>query len=425
MTNQSLEIPLLRTRLSVQMFLQYAIWGIWLPVLGNHLSSIGIDPVGIGMVYGTGPLALMIAPLIAGQIADRYFSTERYLSVSFFLSGVLFYLIADAKDLNTIFGLSLASMIFFGPTLGLANSLCFHHLKSGEKDFPLVRVWGTLGWIAAGWILYAWMKMDEAHHPVGHCFYIASILSVVNGFYVLTLPHTPPKGDSKDKFPLGQVVGMLKDPSFLVFILLAFMVLIFATFYYNSAGLFLEKGVGIEQKNISRVMGIGQVMEILTMFLLSFSLRKLGTKATIAIGIIAWGLRFGIFAIGSPKELVVAAQALHGVCFAFAIAAAMIYVDKISAADIKGSMQSFLAFVTYGVGMFLGSLLAAKVMDIYTTPGAKFMKFKITPDVTSWSGYWMVPTVGCAVALILFLAVFRAKETRAEEHLSAGQPAVL
>src|SRR5258708_5017756 len=166
MEHASAGIPLLRTRLSAQMFLQFAAWGVWLPVLGNHLVGIGIAPEKVGLVYATGPLALMIAPLIAGQIADRWFPTQRFLSLCYLAAALLFALLARATDVDAIWWLALAAMLCFGPTLGLANALCFHHLKDGERDFPLVRVWGTFGWIAAGWALYAWMDLDH-RRPVG------------------------------------------------------------------------------------------------------------------------------------------------------------------------------------------------------------------------------------------------------------------
>jgi nucleoside transporter len=391
-------IPLLRTRLSVQMFLQFATWGVWVPVLGNHLAGIGIAPEKIGLVYATGPLALMIAPLIAGQIADRWFATQRFLALCYLVSAVLFWLLATATDIDVILQLALASMLFFGPTLGLANALCFRHLADGERDFPLVRVWGTIGWIAAGWALYAWMGLDQ-RHGFGDSFYLAAVFAALNGFYALTLPHTPPKGGADAPLPLGKVLGMLKDPSFAVFVAAAFATLVFASFYYNCVGLFFEKGLGVEGKYVSLLQGIGQVTEIGTMFLLPLALRRLGFKTTIAMGIAAWGLRFACFALGTPKELMIAAQALHGVCIAFTIATAMIYADRICAPEIRGTVQSFLAFVTYGVGMELGALLAARVSGACTGPAGTL----------DWHALWLVPAVGCAGVLALFLIGFKAR----------------
>lgn len=389
----------LRVRLSIQMFLQFATWGAWLPVLGNHMAEMKATGDQIGYVYFTGPLALMIAPLLAGQIADRFFATQYYLSFSYLGTAACLYGISQSQDYNTVWWLALAGMIFFGPTLGLANSLSFSHMKDGSRDFPIVRMFGTIGWIAAGWVLGYAMTLTGKSYVVA--FQIGALFSFINAIFVLTLPHTPPKRDAGESFAAGKVLKMLGDPSFIVFTFLAFVILIFATFYYNFGGLFMEKGMAVQKENVSRVMSIGQIMEILTMLVLGPALARFGFKTVIAIGIVAWGARFGIFALGTPKELVIAAQGLHGVCFAFSLAAAMIYVDKISPPDIKGSMQSFLSFVTYGLGMAVGSVVAGKVLGHYTVN-----------DVTNWHGLWMIPTLGCAVVLVLFLAIFRSRVPR-------------
>ncbi|MCZ7647603.1 MAG: MFS transporter [Planctomycetota bacterium] len=387
-------IPWLRTRLSAQMFLQFAIWGAWAPVLANHLNHLKFTGEQIGFVYLTGALGTAISPLIAGQIADRWFSTERFLGVSYLMTGAMLYLMADATAYADVWWLALAGMLFFGPTLGLANALSFHHLENAERDFPRVRLFGTIGWIAANWILSWWLEGAD-DRPWADCLRLGAIFAALNGLYCFSLPHTPPRGEAQERFAVGKVLKMLADPSFSVFSAVAFLLLVFATFYYTFAGLFFEVGLKLTKEQVPRVASIGQTMEIVMMWILPFFLLRLGFKTTIAIGIAAWGLRFGIFALGEPTALVIVSQGLHGVCFAFAIAAAMIYVERISPKDVRGSAQSFLAFMTYGLGMIVGNISCAKVAGHYGQ---------------YWQGIWTVPAAGCFVALLIFLIGFKARD---------------
>jgi nucleoside transporter len=392
--------PMLRTRLSIQMFLQFAIWGVWVPVLGNHLSNLGFSGEQISYVYLTGPLALMICPLIAGQIADRWFATQHFMALSYFVAGALFYAAALTAGYDAMWWVALLAMAFFGPTLGLGNSLCFHHLKNSQRDFPRIRVWGTLGWIVAGWALSYWVEYSK--RPIGDCFYFACVLCLVNGLYVLTLPHTPPKREAGNRSAILKVLGMLRDPSFIVFSVLAFLLLVFATAYYNIGGIFIEKGAGFEQHQVGRVLSIGQIMEIGTMIVLPFFLMRLGTKWTIALGILAWSVRFALYAVGS-HALIYVAQGLHGVCFAFGIAGSMIYIERISAVDIRGTMQSYLALITYGLGMVVGSIFCGKVFSYVSKASG-----------TDWQTFWLVPAGGCFVVFVLFVFMFKPRDTQAD-----------
>lgn len=411
-------IPYLRVRLFVQMFLQFAIWGAWAPVLFKHLLNIGFTPMEAGTIMGTGPLGIMIAPLIAGQLADRYFSTERFLAGSYLATAAMLYWasIVQKPDYWLMWGICLGGMLSFGPTLGLGNSLCFHHLKDARADFPVIRLGGTLGWIGSAFLVG--FVMDHFKIDLRACLTVGAALSVINALYCLSLPHTPPaylsrSADDKNAFAIGKVLAMLKDPSFALFSFIAFVLLVFATFYYFSNSQFFS-ALGISDSWLGRVQTIGQVAEIVTMLVLPFAYKKLGTKATIAIGLFAWGLRFAIFAIGEPVGLVIAAQALHGVCFAFAIAAAMIYFERISAPDVRGTVQSFLSFIAYGLGMFVGSFLLGVVGSKFTTKIAATAEAP-AKTITDWHGIWMVPAIGCFVLLALFLIGFRARDNEANE----------
>lgn len=392
MNDNASGIPWLRTRLSVLMFLQFAIWGAWVPVLGNHLGDLKCTPEQVGMVYLTGALATMISPLIAGQIADRWFATQKFIGVSFLISGAFFFWAARVNSYAEIWWLALAAMLFFSPTLGLANAISFHHLKDARKDFPIVRLFGTVGWIAAGFILSGWLKYGEGSFR--DALVLGGIFAVLCGAYSFTLPRTLPRAESAEKFAVGKVLRMLSDPSFALFTLVAFALLVFGTFYYNFAGLYFGNGLGLTADQVPLVLLCGQVMEILTMLVLPFMLRKLGMRWTITLGILAWAARFFLFSLLEPVSLMIAAQVLHGACFAFAVAAAMIYVERISAPDVRGSAQSFLAFATYGVGMFVGSLVSGGVVgERYHVTDTKLQQ---------WTPYWQVPAIGCLVLAIVF-----------------------
>ncbi len=398
-------IPFLRTRLSIQMFLQFAIWGAWAPVLVKHLSNIGFTQNDSVMVMGTGPLAIMISPLIAGQIADRYFSSERFLAFSYFGAGIFLVLASmiNGPEVSKMWWISLASMLLFGPTLGLGNSICFHHLADPRKDFPLIRVWGTIGWIATAFFVTAVQKVLNI--DLRACLYVGAALSFVNALYCLTLPHTPPSGDKREQFAAAKVFGMLRDSSFALFTLIAFVLMIFATQYYFTNALFFPT-LGISDQWLGPTQTIGQVAEIGTMFILPLAYTRLGSKPTIAIGIFAWALRFAIFALGTPTWLVIAAQALHGVCFAFAIAGAMIYFERICTPDVRASMQSFLTWIAYGFGMFVGSLTIGFISAQFSKPSPE----KPAETVLNWHGFWAVPAAGCFVLLLLFLVGFKARD---------------
>jgi nucleoside transporter len=405
------KIPYIRTRLSTQMFLQFAIWGAWAPVLGAHLGNLGLTGVQIGAVYGTAALATIIAPMIAGQLADRFFSTQKFLSFCYICSGILLYLAAkvgkdDPDKFNKLWWLAFGSFFFFGPSLGLANSLSFSHMRDPRVDFPIVRVFGTIGWIAAGSTLSLWMKLTG--RPIGDCLVVGAGFAVLNAFFCLSLPDTPPKREGVELFAAGKALKMLKDPSFALLMILAFVLLVFATMYYTFGSVFF-KAVGVADDNLALVMSIGQWAEIAIMFILPFVYRTLGSKLTIAIGVLAWAVRFGLYAIGTPVELIYVAQGMHGICFAFAIAAAMIYVERVCPVDIRASAQSLLGMATYGLGMFTGSYLGGYLVD------------RATKDtLTNWQQVWTIVSAGCFAVLVVFLLGFRPRDV--EERKAEPAP---
>lgn len=409
-------VPCLGLRLSVQMFLQFAIWGSWAPMLAVHLADLGFTTGERANILSTAPLATIIAPLFAGQLADRRFATERFLGASYLVSAALFWVAGTVRDPALFLWVALAACLAFFPTLGLANALSFRHMTDPRRQFPVVRVFGTIGWIAAALALTFWMKAYD--RPAGDCLRLAAVFAFLNGLYSFTLPHTPPRREGVERFAFLRALGMLRDPSFAIFLTLAFLLLALATFYYFQASVFF-RAVGIADSDIPWVMGIGQVMEIASMFLLSVAYRRLGVRTTMAIGIAAWTLRFIIFSIGAPVALVVGAQALHGLCFAFAIAAAMIYVERICPPDARGSAQSLLTLATYGLGMLAGGQLGGLVERRFTTAAAE----GAARATVQWSGFWLVPAVGCGVILVVFLLAFRSREPSGDPARAAARPA--
>ncbi|HEV8323149.1 MAG TPA: MFS transporter [Myxococcota bacterium] len=388
--------PLLRTRLSVMMFLQFATWGAWVPLLGNHLTRLHFSGPQISEVYGTGALATMLAPLVAGQIADRWFSTERFLAAANAAAAVLFWLAAAATRFEAVWGYAFAAMLCFAPTLGLANSLAMRNLPDPKHSFPRIRSFGTVGWIAAGMALTAWFAFFPAR-PLGDCLRAGAVFAAAHAAFALLLPGTPPMRDAPRRLAVGKALAMLRERSYAVFVALAFVLMCVLNFYYTFAGTFLEKGLHLAPAAVPAALAVGQLAEILTLMALPIVHRRLGTKATVAVGIAAWGLRYGAFVLGRPLALVLGFQALHGVCFGFVFVVAMLYVDRIAPPDARASAQSFLSFVTYGAGMFAGSFVAAWASRAAARPDGSL----------DFAALFRWPLLGSVAVLLVFLLAFR------------------
>ncbi len=395
--------PHLKTRLALQMFLQFAILGAWAPVLGRHLAHLGFTPFQIGAVYSASALATILTMLLAGEIADRWVAVEKLLSLCYFSSGALLLLAGrvtgdDPARFARMWGCIFGAMLFYGPTGALGNAISFHHLRDPGREFHRVRVFGTLGWISAGGAVSSWMGL--AGRPIGDCLTIAAAFAAANGLYCLTLPRTPPRRDAPRRFALSGAVGMLKDPSFALFTALIFALSVLATFAYFRASEFYPL-VGIKDRFLSVTLASGQAVEIAAMFLLPRLLARVGTKATIAIGMAAWALRYGLLALGGPPALMVAAQALHGCCFSLSGVAAQIYVERTCPPDVRASAQGLHGLVTAGLGMFAGGYLGGYVLQRCTAGG-----------VVHWAPFWGSAGAACVLVLAAFLAGFRARDAR-------------
>jgi nucleoside transporter len=453
--------PGLRLNLSVMMFLQFAIWGAWFTVLGNRLDALGLSSY-IGRIFGTMALGTIFTPLFVGQIADRYFSSEKLMALLHLLGAAFLYWLAtippvapldpaltgaaleQAKALrdaqvaataSQFFWIALVYAFIYSPTLALSNSIAFSHVPDATRDFPGLRVLGTIGWIVAGMTVGKGLSLIFADPKVSNGpLLLAAALSVLLGVYSLFLPHTPPKGQAGDALPFLRALRLLKDPSFAVFFGVSFVITIVLAFYYNYTGVYLASHIGVE--DVASTMTIGQWSEMLLLPFLPLFLRWMGMKWVLAMGMLAWGLRYGVFAWGGsfPAGVfywpVVLSLAFHGVCFDFFFAAGFIHVDNEAPSDIKGSAQSLFVFLTYGLGMWLGSELSneifrrttqevpaqvkstvLEVKDWYPTTG--WVNYQIPTatsgkaNVTNWAQFWSIPSVGVLIALAIFVVFFR------------------
>lgn len=390
-----------KLRLSVMMFLQYAIWGSWAPVLSAYLQNdLGFSGTQIGLIYSLLPLATIISPFLGGQIADRYFPTEKLIALLQLAGGGFLILVASTTEYTTMIWLMLIYSILYAPTLALTNSIAMINLANSEKEFGSIRVWGTIGWIAAGLSLAFWRSLAEAQQvPTiqGDTLVLAGIFSIVMGLLSFGLPHTPPRKEGSNPWAFMEALKMLKNKNMIIFFVIAFIVATELQFYYVLTAPFLTSDqIGVANARISGVMVIAQLAEIIVMaILLPRFLPKYGIRKVMLMGIVAWPLRYAIFAIGGPTWLVLASLALHGFCYVFFFTAAFIYIDQIAPKDIRHSAQSLITLILLGFGNYLGALFSGLVQSIFTS----------ADQGTNWTGVFLVPfflTMLCAVGFLIF-----------------------
>jgi nucleoside transporter len=394
-------------RLGLMMFLQYAIWGAWAPVLSEYLiNTLGYTGTQVGLIYSLLPLATIIAPFIGGQIADRYFPTQKVIAGMQLAGGFFLIIISTVTAFAPMMWLMFFYCVVYAPTLALTNSIAFINLENSEKDFGRIRVWGTIGWIAAGWILTGWRTISagiEIPLLKGDTLFLAGIFSLVMGFMSFGLPHTPPRKEGAKPWAFLEALKMLRDKNFLIFVIISFVVATELQFYYILTAPFLTDSIGVTGSAVPAVMTIAQIAEIFVMaLLLPYFLPRFGMRTTLAIGILAWPIRYIIFVIGTPSWLVISSLSLHGFCYVFFFTTAFIYVDRIAPKDIRASAQSLIAIALLGFGNFVGSLFAGWIQTIFTTEA-----------VTNWRSVFIVPTVLTILCLIAFVAFFREKKSAA------------
>jgi nucleoside transporter len=393
----------IRLKLSAMMFLQYFVWGAWYVTMATYLNeALAFSGEQTGLSYGTTAVAAMISPFFVGLVADRFFSTERILAALHVLGGIILFYASTLTTFGTFYPVLLAYTLCYMPTLALTNSLSFHQMTDPGREFPGVRVLGTIGWIVAG-LLIGTMRLEPTAVPLQ----IAAGASILLGLFSLVLPHTPPQklGHAvtvRDILGLD-ALALLKERSFAVFVIGSFLICIPLQFYYAFTNLFLNE-IGVQ--NAAGKMTMGQMSEIGFMLVMPWFFVRLGVKGMLLVGMAAWTARYVLFAYGDPGALVwmlYLGILLHGICYDFFFVTGQIYVDRKAPGHLRAAAQGFIAFVTLGVGMFIGSWLSGRVVDLYAVAGE-------TGATHLWNRIWMVPAAGAGIVLLLFAFFFRERD---------------
>jgi nucleoside transporter len=394
-----------QVQLSIMMFLEFFIWGGWFVTLGTFLgNNIKASAGEIGMAFSTQSWGAIIAPFIIGLIADRYFNAERILGILHLLGAGFLYLMYGATDFSVFYPYVLGYMILYMPTLALVNSVSFNQMTNPTKQFSLVRVFGTTGWIVAGLVISYLFHWDSdtgiANGMLRNTFLMTAIASAVLGLFSFTLPKTPPKANRAEKVTLSDILGLdalklLGNRNFLIFFISSILICIPLAFYYQNANPFLVE-VGME--NPTGKMTLGQGSEVLFMLLLPFFFNRFGFKNTILVAMLAWTVRYVLFALGDGGEmtfLLLIGIALHGICYDFFFVSGQIYTDSKAGEKYKSAAQGLITLATYGVGMLMGFWIAGKITDAYA----------LNDGTHLWGSIWSYPAA-FAFAVLLFFALF-------------------
>ncbi|HYE01812.1 MAG TPA: MFS transporter [Phycisphaerales bacterium] len=429
--------------LSLMMFLQYAVWGVWLPYLAIYLGAppaeggLGFTAAQIGWILGLAvSIGAVAAPFVAGQVADRFLNAEKWLGVLLILGGVVKFATYYAHEYSSFLSLSILYSVLYMPTLALTNSIAFAHLRDPERQFPPVRTWGTIGWIVASnafpliWLQTnlqgTWLPPfiageSKAGRPglIADCLRVSGVLAVLYGLWaMLMLPRTPPVPRA-ERQALARAFGLLRHPGFLVCTLAALPISMIHQVYFIRTGPFLT-ALGFDEQHAGPIMSIGQFSEIIVLAVLGFFLARLGYRWILALGALGYAARFAIFAIATPetRELVVAAMVLHGLCYGFFFAGAYIYVERVAPKDVRHSAQTVFGIIILGAGPVLAGFYNSWLGD----PGGP------APAGAGWADLWRVQALvglGSAGLLALFFRPGREAElVRGDEAAPGpGEPA--
>lgn len=392
-----------RFRLSALMFLQYFVWGSWYVTLGTYLfKALQSDAVQVGYAYANLSIAAIISPFFVGMIADRYFSAQKVLGVLHLTGAITLYWITLISDYQVFWWVILFYMMLYMPTIALANSISFRQMKDTAKEFPTIRVLGTVGWIVAGLII-GFLKIEDSVIT----FHISAVASLILGIFSFFLPNTPPV---KEKASLNSIIGLnaivlFKKKSFSLFFIASILICIPLAFYYSFTNPFLNN-IGVV--NSAGIMTLGQASEFAFMLLIPVLLIRLGIKKMLLIGMIAWVIRYVFFAYGNTGEnmwMLYAGIILHGICYDFFFVTGQIYTDKTAGPAVKNAAQGLITFATYGAGMLIGSYVSGFVTERYAT---------VSNGVNSydWQSVWLFPALIAVVVMVLFALFFTEKKSQ-------------
>jgi nucleoside transporter len=404
-----------KIKLSSMMFLEFFIWGAWFVTLGTFLgTNLKASGAETAAVFSTQSWGAIIAPFIIGLIADRYFNAERILGVLHLVGAFLMYQMYQSIDLSSFYIYVFSYMVLYMPTLALVNSVAFNQMKDPEKEFSSIRVWGTIGWIVAGLSIsyvFHWDSVESlASGMLKNTFLLAGIAALVLGLLSFTLPATPPKV-SDEKIKIGDIIGLdalklLKDKNFAVFFISSILICIPLAFYYQNANPFLTES-GLE--NPTGKMAIGQISEALFLLLIPVFFSKYGFKKTILVGMLAWAIRYALFAYGNGGELsfmLIIGIALHGICYDFFFVSGQIYTNSKAGDKYKSAAQGLITLATYGVGMLIGFAVAGWITDNYKT----------ATGTINWEMVWIIPAGIALAVFVLFALTFNDKNKTEVSH---------
>lgn len=386
--------PVIFSKLSVMMLLQYFIWGAWYVTMGTYMSVfLKSSGVQIGAAYSALAIATMISPFFIGMVADRYFAAQRIMGVLHILGGALLYFATQITDNTFFYWIIVFYSLLYMPTIALSNSVAFQQMTDPGKQFPWIRVFGTIGWIIAGTLITT-LGIEKTHLT----FYMAALASIILGAVSFLLPNTPPKGKSSDSVIGTEALVLFKSKPYLIFFIAAILICIPLSFYYSFANVYLNE-IGLQGTAFK--MTFGQYSEALFIVAIPFLFNSIGVKKILMIGILAWILRYVCFAFGNVDAnvwMLYAGIILHGVCYDFFFVTGYMYTEKKAGEKIKNAAQGLFTFATYGLGMFIGTWFSGFTTDHYTLDGKHL-----------WENIWLIPAYIAIAVLFYFILFFREK----------------
>ena len=400
-----------KIRLSLMMFLEFFVWGSWYVTMGTFLgTNIQAKDQDISLAFSTQSLGAILAPFLVGLIADRYFQAQKILGSIHLVGAVMLYGLHQAVDFTAFFPILLGYMILFMPTLALVNSISFNQMAQPEKEFSGVRIWGTIGWIAAGVLIstLAWDSQEGLREGLlQNTWKLAAGASLLLGIYSFTLPTTPPQAKSNAPFQLKEILGLdalrlLTHRNYAIFFLSSILICIPLAFYYQNASPFLTE-LGVE--NSTGKMALGQVSEVLFLVALPFFFTRFGFKNTLAVAMLAWVIRYLFFAFGDTDSgtwMLLAGIILHGICYDFFFVSGQIYTDAHAGKKYKSAAQGLITLATYGIGMGFGFWVAGQVSNFYLIEAGQH----------NWKLIWLIPAGISALVFLFFIAVFKPEKIK-------------